>query len=54
MNETEVMLFMLGSVKILVGKKNTRNYRGGRVKRETVTAIECISADDRYLNSLII
>ena len=54
MDETGVMLSMLGSVKVLVGKEDTRNYRGGRVKRETVTAIECISADGRYLNPLII
>ncbi|KAH3929990.1 hypothetical protein HBI70_034530 [Parastagonospora nodorum] len=33
-------------VKILVGKEGMReSYRGARVKRTTVTAIECISAD---------
>ena len=31
-----------------------RDYRGARVKRVTVTAIECISADGRYLNPMII
>jgi hypothetical protein len=42
-----------GSVKVLVGNDDTRDYRGARVKR-TVTAIECISANGRYLNSMII
>ncbi|KAA8621058.1 hypothetical protein PtrV1_05559 [Pyrenophora tritici-repentis] len=47
MDETGVMLSMLGSVKALIGKDGKRNYGGGRVKRTTVTAIECISADER-------
>jgi hypothetical protein len=50
MDETGVMLSMLGSVKVLVGKDDMRDYRGARVKRTTVTAIECISGDGRYLN----
>lgn len=54
MDETGVMLSMLGSVKVLVGRDDMRKYRGARVKRTTVTAIECISADGRYLNPLII
>ncbi|KAF7450302.1 DDE-domain-containing protein [Pyrenophora tritici-repentis] len=54
MDETGVMLSMLGSVKALIGKDGKRNYGGGRVKRTTVTAIECISADGRYLNPMII
>ncbi len=54
MDETGVMLSMPGSVKVLVGKDDRQNYRGARVKRTTVTAIECISADGRYLDSLII
>lgn len=54
MDETGVMLLMLSSVKVLVGKGDRRNYRGARVKRTTVTAIECISADGRYLNPIII
>jgi len=45
MDETGVMLSMLGCVKVLVGKDDMRNYRGARVKRTLVTAIECISAD---------
>jgi DDE superfamily endonuclease len=54
MDETGVMLSMPGSVKVLVGKDDKRDYRGARVKRIVVTAIECISADGRYLNLIII
>jgi hypothetical protein len=54
MDETGVMLSMLGSVKVLVGKGDTRKYRGAHVKRTTITAIECISADGRFLNPMII
>jgi hypothetical protein len=54
MDETGVMLSMPGSVKVLVGKDDRRKYRGARVKRTTVTAIECISADGRYLNPMVI
>jgi hypothetical protein len=48
------MLSMPGSVKVLVGKYNMRDYRGVRVKRTTVTAIKCMSGDGRYLNPIII
>jgi hypothetical protein len=54
MDETGVMLSMPGSVKVLVGKDDMRDCRGVRVKRTTITAIECISADGRYLNPMII
>ena len=54
MDETRVMLSMLGSVKVLVGKNDPRDYRGAGVKRTMVTAIECISADGRLLLPLII
>lgn len=54
MDETGVMLSMPGSVKALVGKDDMRDYRGARVKRTMVTAIECISADGRYLKPMII
>ena len=53
-DETGVMLSMLGSVQVLVGKDDLRGYRGARVKRTVVTAIECISGDGRYLNPMII
>jgi hypothetical protein len=54
MDETGVMLSKLGSVKVLVGKNDRRDYKGARVKRTTVTAIECISADGRYLTPMVI
>jgi len=54
MDETGVMLSMPGSVKVLVGKDDTRDYRGARVKRTTVIAIECISINGRYLKPMII
>ena len=53
MEETGVMLSMLGSVKVLVGKDDPRDYRGAGVKRTMVTAIECISADGRSLLLII-
>jgi hypothetical protein len=54
MDETGVMLSMLRSVKVLLGKANLRAYRGARVKRTMVTAIECISADGTYLKPIVI
>lgn len=54
MDETGVMLSMLGSIKVLVGKDDIRDYRGAGVKRQMVTSIECISADGRSLLPLII
>lgn len=45
---------MLGSVKVLIGKDDPRDYRGASVKRTMVTAIECISADGRSLLPMII
>jgi hypothetical protein len=53
-DETGVMLSMLGSVKVLVSKYDRRDYRSAQVKRTSVTAIECISGDGRYLNLIII
>ena len=54
MDETGVMLSMLGSVRVLVGRDDRRNYRGAGVKRTMVTAVECVSADGRALLPLII
>jgi hypothetical protein len=53
-DETGVMLSMPGCVKVLISKEDLRGYRGARVKRTVVTAIECISADGRPLNPMII
>lgn len=38
-DETGVLLYMLGSVKVLVSKDDLRDYRGAGVKRTMVTAI---------------
>ena len=54
MDEIGVMLSMLGLVKVLIRANDTRDYRGARVKREMVTAIECISGDGRFLKPMII
>lgn len=52
--ETGVMLSMPGSVKVLVGQGDIYDCWGARVKRTNVTVIECISANRRYLNLMII
>jgi hypothetical protein len=51
-DETSVILSMLSTVKVLVSKDNMRDYRGARVKRTIITAIECISGDSRYLDPM--
>jgi len=45
---------MLGSVKVLIGKDNIRDYRGVGVKRITVTVIKYVSGNSRSLLPLII
>jgi hypothetical protein len=45
MDETGVMLCMLGSIKLLVGMDCPRDYRGAGVKWTMAAAIECISAN---------
>ena len=54
MDETGVMLSMLGSVKVLVSKNNLRDYRGAGVKRTMVIAIECVSTEGRALLLIVI
>jgi hypothetical protein len=49
MDETGIMLSMLSSFKVLVGKDDRRNYRGGGVKRTMVTAVECGAAATHYM-----
>jgi hypothetical protein len=53
-DETGVLLSILNSLKVLVGKNELKTYRGAGVKRTLITAIECISTDGRYLHPLII
>ena len=54
MDETGVLLSIQNSLKVLVGKEDVTNCRGTAVNRTLVTAIECISADGRFLFPLII
>ena len=54
MDETGVLLSVMGSLKVLVGSKELRKYRGTAVKRTNITAVECISADGRHLDPIII
>ena len=54
MDETGVMLCMLGSIKVLISKDDLRDYRGASVKRTIVTAIKYISANGKSLLLIII
>jgi hypothetical protein len=54
MDETGVLLSVLNSLKVLVGRHELKTHRGAGVKRTLITAIECISADGRSLYPLII
>lgn len=53
-DETGTLLSMPKAVKVVVSKNNKRGRRGARIKRTNITAIECVSADGRYLNPMII
>ena len=44
MDKTEVLLSVLNSIKVLVGKNDLREHRETTVKRTLVTAIEGVSA----------
>ena len=54
MDETGVILYELGSIKVFVRKKDPQDYRGIGVKRTLVTAIEYISANGKSLSLMII
>lgn len=53
-DETGITLSRLTSRKVLLHKDDMRRCRGVGAKRTLVTAIECISADGRCLDPLII
>jgi hypothetical protein len=53
-DETGVLLWVLGSLKVLVGRDELSKQRGAAVKRTLITAVECISADGMSLNPLVI
>ena len=54
MDETGVMLSKLNSIMVRVGKGDLQGYRGAGVTRQRITAIECISGDDKHLPPVII
>jgi hypothetical protein len=53
-DKTGVMLYKLGSVKVLIRKDDLQDYRGTNIKRTIVTTIEYISIDSRSLLLIII
>ena len=54
MDETGILLSSLRSRRVIVSKNDRSTRRGTGVKRELVTAIECISAAGQFLDPLII
>lgn len=54
MDKTGVVLSMIGSVTVLVGKDSLRDYRDAGVKQTIVTAIKCVLASGEYLNPIIV
>jgi hypothetical protein len=54
MDKTGVLLSILNSLKVLIGRHKLKTHRGAGVKRILITAIECISVDGRSLYPLII
>ncbi|KAH7317382.1 hypothetical protein BKA65DRAFT_411154, partial [Rhexocercosporidium sp. MPI-PUGE-AT-0058] len=53
-NETRVILYILGFIKVLINKDNPRDYKSAGAKRTIITAIEYISANGRSLLLIII
>jgi hypothetical protein len=45
MDETGILLSVLNSLKVLVGRHELKTHRGAGVKRTLITAIECSFAD---------
>lgn len=54
MNETDVLLNVLNSLKVLMSKQDLMNCKDTAVKRTLVIIIKCIFADKKLLSSLII
>jgi hypothetical protein len=54
MDETGILPSALTARKFLVSAEDVKKYRGAGVKRTLVTAVECVSADGRCLDPLII
>jgi hypothetical protein len=54
MDDTGIMLRTLGSLKVLVGRDELRNYRDASVNYTMIIAEECICVDGQALSPLII
>lgn len=54
MDEMGVMLSSLASLKVFASRHDHSKHRAAPLKRETVTVIECIPANGRHLNPLVI
>jgi len=54
LDEAGVLLNVLSSLKVLIGKDNLRNCRVARFKWTLITAIERISANGRSLSAQIV
>ena len=54
MDETSVMLSDLDTVKVLIARSDKEQRRSRVLKRTIITAVECVSADGRFLPPLII
>jgi hypothetical protein len=53
-DETGVLLSDLNTVKVLVSRSDVKSCRSVSLHRTMITAVECISADGRYLPPLVI
>jgi hypothetical protein len=53
-DETNVLLSDVNTIKVLVARNDRRKSRGASVRRTMITAVECISADSRCLPPLVI
>lgn len=54
MDETGVMFSVLGALKVVVDRDELRAMRPSCVQWTLITAVECVSADGRYLHPLSI
>ena len=53
-DEIEIMIVKFNAVKVLIERNDSRSYKNTLTKQEMMISIECISADDKYLNFMII
>ena len=53
-DKIRIILSILGSIKVLIGKDDIRDYKGIHIKRTTVITIEYILAANESLKPMII